>query len=177
MNKSRIIVPIISFLIFAVFYIFLNYDGFDGFTEYFKSQNFDEIVLKYYDDTEFDHMSMEINDYESARSTDKEKFNKLLNHFKTLEYKRISEDKWYSLRGDIKRIWLSTEDSDSLGIEIYNEKYILIRLGYIIEKKYEEKNLTKIYPNNEYKAYKVVDGKIDMDLIKLIYDSMEIEEY
>ncbi|NBI07242.1 hypothetical protein [Senegalia massiliensis] len=177
MNKSRIIVPIISFLIFAVFYIFLNYDGFDGFTEYFKSQNFDEIALKYYDDTEFDHMSMYINHYESARSTDKEKFNKLLNHFKTLEYKRISRDKWYSLRGDIKTIWLFTEDSGSLGIKIYNEKYIMINLGYIIEKKYEEKNLTKIYPNNEYKAYKVVGGKIDMDLIKLIYDSMEIEEY
>lgn len=170
-------VKVLIFLLVISLIILFIFSKYNELKEYVISQNFDEIVLKYYDDTEFDHMSMEINSYESARSTDKEKLNKVLNHFKTLEYKRISRDKWYSLRGDIKRIWLSTEDSDNLGIEIYNEKYIMINLGYIIEKEYEEKNLTKIYSNREYIAYKVVDGNIDMDLIESIYDSMEIEEY
>ncbi|MGO1470881.1 MAG: hypothetical protein ACTHW2_12735 [Tissierella sp.] len=175
MNRGKVIVPIISFLIFAIFYMYLNYDGFEGFTEYFKSQSFNKIALKYYDDTEFDYISMDINDREIANSTDKEKMNKLISYFKTLEYKRINDDKWYSLQGDRRRIWLSDKNSDTLGIEIYNGRYIRLYLGYIIE---EDKGsrVTKIHPNDEYKAYKVLDDKIDIDLIESIYETMEIVE-
>jgi len=169
-------VKVLIFLLVISLIILFIFSKYNELKEYVIAQNFDEIVLKYYDDTEFTDM----NSYREngiRRSSDKKKMNKLLNHFKTLKYKRTDEVKLHSLRSDIIDLYLRTDNSGSLKIEVYNERYIVIGLNYIFTIEDKSKRITKIKQNSEYIAYKVVDGNIDMDLIESIYDSMEIEEY
>lgn len=172
MGRSKIFI-ILILISFIVLFVFLKYDI---IKEYVVAQSFDEIGLKYYDDTEFTDMNIYRQNGDLGRSDDTKNINKLLNYFKTLEYKRVSKGKRYSSWEDMIDISISTSDSGRLGIDIVSEKYIIIGLGYIIETEDKSKRLTKIKQNSEYKIYKVVDGKIDIDLIESIYDSMEIEK-
>lgn len=128
----------------------------------------EEIALKHYD-KDFDTLFIYSDNSEENHDFDEKTINELLEYFKGLSYKKISENELQEINNEVFEIRFKDKNCNTLEIEIEDKNRIVIGLYYIKEVKDEEKNATKIERNDERLTFEIDDDKLDLEYIESVF--------